>query len=61
MHAYAQHEKAARLFGITSTVDLASGVARMAEWAQRVGARKGQTFDNIEIRHPAMPSIWQES
>ncbi len=58
-HAYSDHAKARRIFGQGATVDLDEGVQRMAEWAQRVGARKGQEFEDIELRRNLPPS-WQE-
>jgi UDP-glucose 4-epimerase len=39
-------------------VDLQEGIARMAAWAQRVGARQSQRFDGIEL-HRNLPPSWQ--
>lgn len=58
VHAYSDHSKAKRLFGQESTVSLEEGVARMAEWARRVGARESQRFEKIEVRRNLPPS-WQ--
>lgn len=57
-HAYPDHGKARRVFGQDTAVSLEEGVARMAAWAQRVGARASQSFDNIEITRNLPPS-WQ--
>jgi UDP-glucose 4-epimerase len=57
-HAYSDHSKAKRLFGRQLTVSLDDGVARMAEWAQHVGARESQRFENIEVQRNLPPS-WQ--
>jgi UDP-glucose 4-epimerase len=56
-HAYADHSKARRLFGNGKAIDLETGVARMAAWAQRVGARHSQEFRDIEIREK-LPAGW---
>jgi UDP-glucose 4-epimerase len=56
VHAYSDHARAKRLFGQDTTIDLAEGIQRMADWAQRVGARQGQEFDNIEVRRNLPPS-----
>ncbi len=57
LHAYSDHSKAHRVFGTASTVPLAEGIQRMAQWAQRVGARQSQEFDNIEIQEN-LPEGW---
>lgn len=59
VHAYCDHAKAKAIFGDAATVDLESGVARMAEWARRVGARQGQPFGEIEIDRN-MPASWRK-
>ena len=56
IHAYSDHAKARRLFGQDVTVDLEEGVRRMAAWAQQVGARQGQDFENIEVLRNLPPS-----
>ncbi len=56
-HAYASHDKAARLFGISSTVSLDEGLAGMANWAQRTGIRSGRIFESIEIEKN-LPESW---
>lgn len=57
LHAYSDHAKAERIFGKTDTLTLAQGIKRMADWAKKVGARKGQEFKNIEIRKN-LPEGW---
>lgn len=49
LHAYSDHAKAHHVFGGSGTVTLNDGIRRMADWAKKVGARKGQEFKNIEI------------
>jgi UDP-glucose 4-epimerase len=56
MHAYASHEKAARLLGANGCVSLKEGIARMATWAQSAGARQSPKFKNIEITRNLPPS-----
>lgn len=57
MHAYSDHSKAHEIFGKQSGVILKEGIAKMAKWARRVGARQSKEFDNIEIREK-LPDGW---
>ena len=57
MHAYSDHSKAHEIFGKQSGVILQEGIAKMAKWARRVGARQSKEFDNIEIREK-LPDGW---
>ncbi|RMG27650.1 MAG: NAD-dependent epimerase/dehydratase family protein [Bacteroidetes bacterium] len=56
--AYADHSKAHRVFGREEAIGLREGIARMAAWAKKVGARQGQEFDNIEITEK-LPEGWE--
>lgn len=58
LHAYSDHSKANQIFGQQATVDLEEGIARMAAWAQRAGARESQRFEGIEV-HRNLPPSWQ--
>ncbi len=57
LHAYSDHSKAKKIFGSAESLSLSEGIARMADWAKRVGARKSQEFNNIEIREN-LPQGW---
>jgi len=57
LHAYSDHAKAHRVFGNGTNISLQEGIARMAEWAKRVGARKSKEFGNIEITEK-LPDGW---
>ena len=57
LHAYSDHTKAHKVFGDPTGISLAEGIARMAAWAKRVGARQSQEFDNIEITEK-LPDGW---
>lgn len=61
MHAYSDHSKAKRIFNIDDNefTTLEDGVRKMAEWALKVGARKSNTFSNIEI-FEKLPPVWLE-
>lgn len=61
LHAYSDHSKAKSVFGIKDMgfVSLEEGVKKMANWAMRVGARKSNTFSNIEILEK-LPPVWLE-
>jgi UDP-glucose 4-epimerase len=60
--AYSNHDKIRRVFGEKPTHTLQQGLARMAAWAKKHGARKSREFDDIEIRKN-FPAGWlpQES
>ena len=57
LHAYSDHAKAHRVFGNPTGIHLQEGIARMAAWARKVGARQGQEFSNIEIEEK-LPQGW---
>jgi len=57
-HAHADHAKARRVFGETEPVALEQGIARMAAWARRAGARQSSVFENIEVERN-LPASWQ--
>lgn len=57
-HAFSDHTKVKKVFGINSYVSLEDGLKRMADWAKSVGPRKGKPFKDIEIRKN-IPPIWQ--
>ncbi len=57
LHAYSDHSKAHRVFGHPTGISLSEGIARMAAWAKKVGARQGQEFSNIEIEEK-LPQGW---
>jgi UDP-glucose 4-epimerase len=58
VHAYSAHEKVQRHFGdLIKNVTLAEGVAKMAVWAKKTGARQGQPFQGIEVRKN-LPASW---
>jgi len=61
LHAYSDHTKAKRIFGIRDLdfVDLETGIAKMAAWALEVGPRKTPRFNNIEI-YEKLPAVWAE-
>ena len=57
LHAYSDHAKAHTVFGEPTGIDLKGGIARMAAWARKVGARQSQEFHNIEITEK-LPEGW---
>jgi UDP-glucose 4-epimerase len=59
LHAHSDHAKAQQVFGLGRAVSLADGIARMAFWAQRVGARQTKEFGNIEIAKK-LPEGWAQ-
>ena len=59
VHAYSDHSKAKKSFKINSDkfTPLNEGVAKMASWAKKVGARSSNRFSNIEITEK-LPLSW---
>jgi UDP-glucose 4-epimerase len=58
VHAYSAHEKVRKHFGdLIKNVPLEEGVARMAAWAKKAGARQGKPFEGIEVRKN-LPRAW---
>ena len=58
-HAYADHSKARKLFGVAPAAELESGVRRMSEWARQTGSRRSKPFRNIEV-FDRLPSSWAD-
>lgn len=57
-HAYSAHEKVRKFFGdLIRNVLLEDGVARMAAWAKKTGARHGKPFAGVEVTKN-MPPAW---
>jgi UDP-glucose 4-epimerase len=57
MDAYSSHEKVRAYFDVPPDTSLDDGLARMAAWARRTGARQSQPFGNIEIPR-GLPASW---
>lgn len=57
VHAFSSHEKVQRVFhDLIRHVPLHEGLRGMAEWVQRVGARTGRPFTDIEVMQNLPPS-----
>jgi len=57
LHAFSDHSKANGVFGPGGAVGLEEGIARMAAWARKVGARASKEFDAIEVERN-LPAGW---
>lgn len=55
--AYSSHEKVARIFGERQPCSLDDGLARMAAWVRKHGARSSQKFSHIEV-DKNFPKAW---
>jgi len=62
LHAYSDHSKAKKIFGINegSFTALKDGIQQMVAWAKKAGSRESSKFSNIEITEK-LPLVWQES
>jgi UDP-glucose 4-epimerase len=58
VHAFSTHGKVQKHFGdLIKNVSLEEGVAKMAAWAKKAGARQGKAFEGIEVRKK-LPASW---
>jgi UDP-glucose 4-epimerase len=57
VHAYSNHEKVRRVFGLGSPVRLEDGIAKMTAWAKEVGAKSSKEFGTIEVARN-LPASW---
>jgi UDP-glucose 4-epimerase len=57
VNAWSDHSKAERVFGKRPGTSLEEGLRRMADWAERTGARESKAFGHIEIEEK-LPSFW---
>ncbi|MBV8282318.1 MAG: NAD-dependent epimerase/dehydratase family protein [Candidatus Eremiobacteraeota bacterium] len=55
--AFADHDKAERVFGKQKGTSLWAGIRKMAEWVRTHGARESSIFENIEVTQN-MPPSW---
>ena len=58
-HAYSDHSKAHKVFGLQKATSLEEGLGKMAAWARKAGVRKSSKFSNIEITEK-LPPLWLE-
>ena len=57
VHAHSSHDKVRAYFECPPETSLDDGLARMATWARRVGARESQPFGEIEVTR-GLPASW---
>jgi UDP-glucose 4-epimerase len=55
--AHASHDRVRAVFGHQSCISLDDGIARMADWARRVGPRHSRSFEGIEVMRN-LPAVW---
>lgn len=59
VHAFSAHDRVEQMFGdLITNVPLEQGIAKMAAWVRRVGARESKKFGNIEVEKH-MPPSWR--
>ncbi len=59
LHAYSDHAKAKRVFGLGAQMSLERGLGKMARWAASVNLRPVQPFADIEVSRN-MPPSWMK-
>lgn len=60
INAWCTADKAKRVLGYQSSINLAEGVKRMVEWAKKMGPQKFKYLENLEIITDKTPSTWVE-
>lgn len=58
-HAFSDHSKAERVFGLHASTSLEEGVRRMTEWVKGRGPRATPRFSKIEVERK-LPPFWLE-
>ena len=58
IHAVAEHSKLHRVFGVTESTPLATGIHRMAQWARELGPCDPSHFGKLELAQN-LPLIWK--
>jgi UDP-glucose 4-epimerase len=59
-HAYATHEKVAKVFGYVPRFSLEDGIRQMASWVKKAGARQSKDFGALDIEKNLPPS-WRSA
>lgn len=57
VHAFSDHSKAQRVFGLSRPIDLNTGIARMTDWVKSKGPATPVEFTNIEL-YKNLPPSW---
>lgn len=58
--AWCTVEKAEKILGYKTTVDLKDGIKRMVAWAKKMGPQKFKYLDELEIINRGTPSSWKD-
>jgi len=58
--AFSDHRKAAKVFEVSDGTSIRDGIARMASWVKRHGARESTIFAGVEIKRN-MPKSWADA
>jgi UDP-glucose 4-epimerase len=56
VHAFSDHSKVASVFGSSPSIDLRTGIRRMADWVSARGPSRPVEFENIEVDRNLPPS-----
>lgn len=58
-HAFSDHTKANKTFGIKKTTPLKDGIKQMVQWSKEIGPMEPTRYDNIEVEKNLPPS-WKQ-
>ena len=57
-NAFCTEDKARRLLGYSTKVNLAEGISKMVRWARKLGPQKFIFLEELEITSPSAPKTW---
>ncbi|OGH16047.1 MAG: hypothetical protein A3C30_00675 [Candidatus Levybacteria bacterium RIFCSPHIGHO2_02_FULL_40_18] len=60
LNAWCTADKAKKILGYQTSVDLAEGIKKMVAWAKKLGPQKFRYLDDLEIVTDETPSTWVE-
>lgn len=58
--AWCTVDKAEKILGFKTTIDLSEGIKRMMEWARMVGPQKFKYLDDLELVSKDTPRTWKK-
>jgi UDP-glucose 4-epimerase len=58
VHAFSDHSRVQQTFAATATIDLRTGIRRMAAWVRQRGPATPVRFSDIEVRDQ-LPAGWE--
>lgn len=58
--AFCTCDKAERILGYKTSVDLSEGIRRMVDWAKTIGAQEFRYLESLELETEKTPTTWKD-